>query len=627
MKRAMQIICVIFALVFLAACAQPFVLASGGNNAEESELISVSDGIIKWKKHSMGISEEDFLLCEKFTALAGTSSGDWYPIGLSGLEKNDNYIGYLASLKDNIERRYAEDGGFDRVKATEWHRTALSMLAAGGDPTTLCKDENGNTINLIADGVYNRGNISSLGAQGISGWIWGLIALDSRFYEVPEDAYYSREDIIKEILSRQLDDGGFALSGSVSDPDITAMAIQALAPHYNDEKSYTYTLPGTKGDKTATVRTVIDEALNRLSSLQLDTGDYRSWGLRNSGSVCQVIVALCSLGINPVEDIHFIKNGNTLWDGLMIYHMPDGGFVNSFAYDEENPSSEPDKSNSMAGEQALYAIAAMLRLKNGKRALYDFCDEMSGEMKNRIMALVSGISEVGGDTDEATVRNLLSDFYSLPISDRRYVTDYSLLSDAAKSKGIDIFEIAGSTEIIEDIKSEREPLIFSEADKKAADAMPETSSTEYYQKVTELLYRLDVCADFDEKAYYTKKLSEIKRRINETKAEINDINRIIKEELGSGGEVSVSDKITVENIISRCEALSEYDRGFIENYDDVLLARAKVNTLIRTIWTAAIVIFLICVLSIFIIVRIKRRKAAKQRGLDELSRLYEGEDE
>lgn len=627
MKRAMQIICVIFALVFLAACAQPFVLASGGNNAEESELISVSDGIIKWKKHSMGIPEEDFLLCEKFTALAGTSSGDWYPIGLSGLEKDDNYIGYLASLKDNIERRYAEDGGLDRVKATEWHRTALSMLAAGGDPTTLCKDENGNTINLIADGVYNRGNISSLGAQGISGWIWGLIALDSRFYEVPEDAYYSREDIIKEILSRQLDDGGFALSGSVSDPDITAMAIQALAPHYNDEKSYTYTLPGTKGDKTATVRTVIDEALNRLSSLQLDTGDYRSWGLRNSGSVCQVIVALCSLGINPVEDIRFIKNGNTLWDGLMIYHMPDGGFVNSFAYDEENPSSEPDKSNSMAGEQALYAIAAMLRLKNGKRALYDFCDEMSGEMKNRIMALVSGISEVGGDTDEATVRNLLSDFYSLPVSDRRYVTDYSLLSDAAKSKGIDIFEIAGSTEIIEDIKSEREPLIFSEADKKAADAMPETSSTEYYQKVTELLYRLDVCADFDEKAYYTKKLSEIKRRINETKAEINDINRIIKEELGSGGEVSVSDKITVENIISRCEALSEYDRGFIENYDDVLLARAKVNTLIRTIWTAAIVIFLICVLSIFIIVRIKRRKAAKQRGLDELSRLYEGEDE
>ena len=627
MKRAMQIICVIFALVFLAACAQPFVLASGGNNTEESELISVSDGIIKWKKHSMGIPEEDFLLCEKFTALAGTSSGDWYTIGLSGLEKDDNYIGYLASLKDNIERRYAEDGGLDRVKATEWHRTALSMLAAGGDPTTLCKDENGNAINLIADGVYNRGNIASLGAQGISGWIWGLIALDSRFYEVPEDAYYSREDIIKEILSRQLDDGGFALSGSVSDPDITAMAIQALAPHYNDEKSYTYTLPGTKGDKTATVRTVIDEALNRLSSLQLDTGDYRSWGLRNSGSVCQVIVALCSLGINPVEDIRFIKNGNTLWDGLMIYHMPDGGFVSSFAYDEENPSSEPDKSNSMAGEQALYAIAAMFRLKNGKRALYDFCDEMSGEMKNRIMALVSGISEVGGDTDEATVRNLLSDFYSLPVSDRRYVTDYSLLSDAAKSKGIDIFEIAKSTEIIEDIKSEREPLIFSEADKKAADAMPETSSTEYYQKVTELLYRLDVCADFDEKAYYTKKLSEIKRRINETKAEINDINRIIKEELGSGGKVSVSDKITVENIISRCEALSEYDRGFIENYDDVLLARAKVNALIRTIWTAAIVIFLICVLSIFIIVRIKRRKAAKQRGLDELSRLYEGEDE
>lgn len=626
MKRAVRVICMVFVLAFFVTVAQPFVFAAEEKSVLD-ELLSVADGIIKWKKQSMGISDGESLLCEKFTVLAGTSSGDWYPIGLSGLGRDENYIGYLASLKDNIERRYAEDGGLDRVKATEWHRTSLAVLASGGDPTTLCKDENGNTINLIADGVYNRGAVASLGAQGISGWIWGLIALDGRFYEVPDGAYYSREDIIKEILCRQLKDGGFAMSGSVSDPDITAMAIQALAPYYNDEKEYTYTLSETGNVKTATVRAVTDEALERLSALQLDTGDYRSWGLRNPGSVCQVIVALCSLGINPLQDARFIKNGKTLWDGLMIYHMSDGGFA-SAVNEEENPSSESGKSNSMAGEQALYAIAAIIRLRNGERALYDFCDEMSGEMKNRIATLVSGISEVGGDTDASSVKKLLSDFYSLPASDRRYVTNYPSLSDAAKSKGIDISAIAESTDIIEDTKSEREPLVFSEADKKAADAIPtETSSSEYYQEVTELLYRLEICADFDGKSAYTKRLSEIKCRMNATKAEIKEINRIIKEELGSGGKASLSDRRTVEGIISRCEALPEYDRGLIENYEDVMLARARITTSVRAIWISAVAAVLICVLSVLVIVRIKRRKTAKQRGLDELSRFYEGEDE
>ena len=95
------------------------------------------------------------------------------------------------------------------------------MLAAGGDPTSfgVC---DGEKIDLVADGTYNRGKTTSLGRQGINGWIWGLIALDSKRYSVPADAYYTRDDIITEILSRQLPDGGFALSGAASDPDLTA---------------------------------------------------------------------------------------------------------------------------------------------------------------------------------------------------------------------------------------------------------------------------------------------------------------------------------------------------------------------------------------------------------------------
>ncbi len=81
---------------------------------------------------------------------------------------------------------------------------------------------------------------ASLGKQGINGWIWGLIALDSMRYEIPSDAFYTRDDIIKEILSRQLPSGGFTLSGTQPDPDITAMALQALAPYCESEKEYIY---------------------------------------------------------------------------------------------------------------------------------------------------------------------------------------------------------------------------------------------------------------------------------------------------------------------------------------------------------------------------------------------------
>lgn len=80
----------------------------------------------------------------------------------------------------------------------------------------------------------------SLGRQGINGLIWGLITLDSMYYEIPEGAYYSRDDIIVQILGLQLADGGWALTGSVSDPDITAMTLQCFAPYYNSEKEYTY---------------------------------------------------------------------------------------------------------------------------------------------------------------------------------------------------------------------------------------------------------------------------------------------------------------------------------------------------------------------------------------------------
>ena len=53
-------------------------------------------------------------------------------------------------------------------------------------------------------------------------------------YKTPGGAEFDRERILDEIVSSQNTDGGFSLSKGESDIDITAMALQAIAPYYND---------------------------------------------------------------------------------------------------------------------------------------------------------------------------------------------------------------------------------------------------------------------------------------------------------------------------------------------------------------------------------------------------------
>ena len=355
--------------------------------SEQKSPYNVALEIIDWKKMTVGSTSDGYLINDTFLTQAGTTPGDWYPIGLGRLGVQDNQAGYLAVINDNVQKRYETTAKLDKAKATEWHRISLAVLASGGNPRRM--GENGD-IDLIADGTYNRVDAKGnglLGKQGINGFIWGLIALDSMQYEVPENAYYSRDDIILNILNRQLADGGWALTGNVSDPDITAMAIQSLAPYYNSEKEYTYENKKIQSDGTQItkkVRGVVDEGVFWLSSVQNEDGGYSSWGTENCESVVQVAVALCSLGIDIFSDSRFIKDGNTIYDAILSYQNADGGFLHSKTYDPENPTSLPDKSNTMASEQTLYGMVAIHRYQNGMRRLYDFRQEQSEALKLQI---------------------------------------------------------------------------------------------------------------------------------------------------------------------------------------------------------------------------------------------------
>ena len=354
------------------------------------------------------------------------------------MDEGTGYADYLAAMKAYIEKMYKEGGGIlHSVKATEWHRAVVAIAALGGDPTAF-GIYNGRPINLIADGSYNSVLRQGPGTQGINGWIWGLIALDAGSYAVPTDAKYSREKFITEILKMQLTDGvngneygGWVLGGygSKSDVDITSMAIQALAPYYNEETVYIYTNSNSKKEVCKTVRQCVDEALDRLGSMMDANGSFSSWSTNNAEGVSQVVVALCALGIDPAKDSRFITaSGKTLLDGMLAFRLPDGGFCHVLG----------GGWNSMATDQATYALVSYWRLENEMRALYDMRSDWTKEEKTAIdtaIEVISNLPEPSAENYKTSLKAALAAFRAVPEKERRYVSNYALLSSAIELVG------------------------------------------------------------------------------------------------------------------------------------------------------------------------------------------------
>lgn len=339
-----------------------------------------------------------------WTALAIGRFGYWDGGGYRFLyHDGDGYEDYLAAMKDYVTEKYASGGGkLHRTKATEWHRLIVAVNALGGDPTDF-GTYNGAPVDLVNDGTYNH---PDPGKQGINGSIWALIALDSKRYPVPEDVVTTRARFIEDLLSRQLTDGaegnelgGWALSGTVSDPDITAMTVQALAPYYGDDTRYTYTNKTLGQEMTQSVGEAVDAALDRLGELQRDDGDFSSWGTVNVESTAQVLVALCSLGIDPAGDERFIKGDNTLLDGILKFRLSGGGFTHAYGEpDPENPSADPGHFNAMANDQAAYALVAYWRFEKGLGSLYDMAPDWADSEPEPEPEMVSVTVSVDANT-------------------------------------------------------------------------------------------------------------------------------------------------------------------------------------------------------------------------------------
>lgn len=324
-----KIICILLCLAML-----PAMTVLGLTAQQSSEELA----------QLLGTDRDHLLSSDELTA--GDSNSDWavFVAARNGATRGKDR--YLEKLWDYVSDQYRAQGGLDPIKATQWHRITLTVLSLGADPTCFGTDAEGKPINLVADGTYNWKMTNSLGSQGINGWIYALLVLDAVNAEIPEDALYTRERIMEEILASQLPDGGFDIGSGASGIDITAMAIQALAPYYERDRE---------------IQQRIDGALSYLSNAQNAQGDFGSGG---SESSAQVILALCALGIDPEEDARFCKPGGNALDGLLLYHQTDGGFSHTMN----------GKVNTLSTLQAAQALTALDRLRTGRGRLYDFSD-------------------------------------------------------------------------------------------------------------------------------------------------------------------------------------------------------------------------------------------------------------
>lgn len=124
------------------------------------------------------------------------------------------------------------------------------------------------------------------------------------------DTGMTKTEHLDRLLDRALEGGGFPTVGQTPDIDMTAMAVQALAPYRTEKR----------------VSEAIEKALSYLSSQQTETGAFRYFNSENSENCSQVILALSSLGIDARYDERFIKNGVSVYDALMSYKLNDGGF-------------------------------------------------------------------------------------------------------------------------------------------------------------------------------------------------------------------------------------------------------------------------------------------------------------
>lgn len=279
------------------------------------EIKSLADGIVAYELENSGAADIQDWIYGTLSSQAGYSS-EWYILTLSQCGDYD-FSTYETALKEYLS-------GASVNSASSREKYALALISVGSTDSYISQ--------TIAD---------STGQQGIMSYIYSEHILNNGF----TGGDFTAENVADMLVSMQLADGGWSLFGGYGDVDVTAMTIQALAPHYSESTA---------------VSQSVDKAVDFLSSKQQESGGFKSMGAENPESASQVLTALSALGIDCMSDGRFIRNGNTVIDGIVNYRLDDGSFCHTL----------DGGSNPTATIQAYYSLVSYLRMSEGKAPLY-----------------------------------------------------------------------------------------------------------------------------------------------------------------------------------------------------------------------------------------------------------------
>lgn len=283
--------------------------------------------------------------------VVASDRGEWAVLGLAraGVALSDEYIqAYYGKVVAYVQKNMGADGVLvdpesHNPTVTDNERIILALTAIGKDPANV-----GGKNLLAALQDRNIMQVTNTSDTDINGLVFGLLALNSGNYT--QDSYW----LVQAILTQQNEDGSWSSSADtkpVGDVDMTAMALQALAPYYNE------------GDDT-TVNAAVDKALQWLSA------KYKGTGYTSAESCAQVVVALSALQLNANSDSSFVKTVDgaptSVLGDLLRYYLGEGqGFKHA---------ASGKTADQKATEQALYAMAAYERYCRRTNALYDMTD-------------------------------------------------------------------------------------------------------------------------------------------------------------------------------------------------------------------------------------------------------------
>lgn len=232
-----------------------------------------------------------------------------------------------SGLLDNYHASLAEhkaEWGSATCALTETERVALALSAIGEDIT----DYDG--VNLV-ELICSRTDMMRANEK-----IFALMALNASGSDAPAGSAWTRASLVDAVC--ELLGSGDAVEGTrLGDVDLTAMAIQAVAPYAGDTK----------------VDAAIENGLSYLKGkMSAGTCDFGS-----AEANAQVILALLSLDRDPANPVNGFANAVTNVVCALDLYRVDGG--NGYAH------SKGGAANAMATEQALRALTTY-RVSSGE---------------------------------------------------------------------------------------------------------------------------------------------------------------------------------------------------------------------------------------------------------------------